>query len=137
MVVDASVVVSRLVPHDVHHEASRRWLARHVTEGGLLIAPALLLPEVAGAIARRTGEPRLASRAVDAVLRLPELRLVPVDDVLARTAARLAGELRVRGADALYIAAAVALRLPLVTWDVEQRDRASPLVEVLVPEGGE
>ena len=26
MVVDASVVVSRLVPHDVHHEASRRWL---------------------------------------------------------------------------------------------------------------
>lgn len=37
MVVDASVVVSRLVPHDVHHEASRRWLSRHVAEGGLLV----------------------------------------------------------------------------------------------------
>jgi len=44
MVVDASVVVSRLVPHDVHHEASRRWLTRHVTEGGLVIAPARSCP---------------------------------------------------------------------------------------------
>ena len=67
MVVDASVVVSALVSHDAHHEVSRRWLARHVEGGGLVIAPALLLPEVAGAIARRTGEPRLASNAVSAV----------------------------------------------------------------------
>lgn len=133
MVVDASVVVSRLVLHDVNHEASRHWLARHIAGGGLVIAPALLLPEVAGAVARRTGQPRLARRAVDAVLRLPELRLVPVDDVLARTAASVAGRLRVRGADAIYIAIAVGLRLPLVTWDTEQRDRAARFVEVLFP----
>ena len=137
MIVDASVVVSRLVPHDVHYERSRRWLMRHVARGGLVIAPALLLPEVAGAVVRRTGEPRLARRAVDAVLRLPALRLVSVDDVLARSAARLAGRLRVRGADAIYIATAARLRLPLVTWDFEQRDRAAGLVEVLVPEDGE
>jgi predicted nucleic acid-binding protein len=135
MIVDASVIVSRLLPHDVHHGASRHWLARHVAEGGLLVAPALLLPEVAGAVARRTGESRLASRAVDAVLRLPGLRLVPVDDALARTAARLAGQLRIRGADAVYVAAAAVLRLPLVTWDMEQRSRATPRVEVLLPVG--
>ena len=78
MVVDASVIVSRLVPHDVHHEVSRRWLARHVAGRGLVIAPALLLPEVAAAVARRTGESRLARRAVDAVLRVyrPALRSV-------------------------------------------------------------
>ncbi len=133
MVVDASVVVSRLVQHDVNHEASRRWLTQYVAGGGLVIAPTLLLPEVAGAVARRTREPRLARRAVDVVLRLPALRLVPVDDVLARTAAELAGRLRVRGADAIYIAVAAGLRLPLVTWDIEQRDRAARLVEVLVP----
>ena len=46
MVVDASVVVSRLVAHDVHHAASRAWLTRHVSEGGLVVAPALLLPEI-------------------------------------------------------------------------------------------
>ena len=33
-VVDASVWVSRLVPQDVHHEASRGWLAHHLARGG-------------------------------------------------------------------------------------------------------
>ena len=133
MVVDASVVVSRLVPHDVHHAASRAWLARHVADGGLVIAPMLLLPEVAGAVARRTGAPRLARGAVEAVLRLPGLRLVPLDDGLARSAAGLAGRLRLRGADAIYIAVAATLHVPLVTWDVEQRERATRIVEVLAP----
>ncbi len=134
MVVDASVVVSRLVPHDVHHDASRRWLRRYIDGGGVVIAPALLLPEVAGAVARRTGVPRLARRAVDAVLRLPGLRLISVDDALARAGARIAARLRVRGGDALYVAAAAELRLPLVTWDVEQRERAAGLVDVRVAE---
>lgn len=136
MVVDASVVVSRLVTHDLNYEASRRWLTRHVAGGGLVIAPTLLLPEVAGAVSRRTGGPRLAQRAVEAVLRLPGLRLITVDDTLARTAATLAGRLRVRGADAVYIAVAVNLGLPLVTWDIEQRDRGARVVEVQTPEGG-
>jgi predicted nucleic acid-binding protein len=134
MVVDASVVVSRLVPHDVHHEASRRWLMQYIADGGLLISPTLLLAEVAGAVARRTGKPRLARRAVAAVLRLPALRLVPVDEALARAAASLAGRFRVRGADAVYIAAAAALGVPLATWDLEQRERAAHVVEVFVPE---
>lgn len=134
MVVDASVVVSRLVAHDVHHETSRRWLTQHVADGGLLISPTLLLAEVAGAVARRTGKPRLALRAVTAVLSLPTLRLVPVDEVLARAAASLAGQFRVRGADAVYIAAAAALGVPLATWDLEQRERAAHVVEVFVPQ---
>jgi predicted nucleic acid-binding protein len=132
MVVDASVVVSGLLPHDVHHETSRDWLRAHVEAGGLIVAPALLLPEVVGEIARRTGR-TLAQRTVAAVLRLPEVRLLPVDHRLARAAAALAGRLRVGGAHALYIAAAATLRLPLVTWDVEQRDRAGRVVDVVVP----
>lgn len=133
MVVDASVIVSRLVPHDVHHEASRKWLTQHIVDGGLLIAPTLLLVEVAGAVARRTGRPRLARQAVAAISRLPGLRLIAVDEVLARAAARVAGRFRVRGADAIYIAAAEALRLPLATWDLEQRERAARVVEIWVP----
>jgi predicted nucleic acid-binding protein len=58
---------------------------------------------------------------------------MPVDDVLARTAASLAGRLRLRGADSVYIAAAATLRLPLVTGDTEQRARASRVIEVLAP----
>jgi predicted nucleic acid-binding protein len=136
MIVDASVVVSNLVPHDVNHAASRAWLTRHISDGGLVVAPALLLPEIAGAIARRTGVPRLARRAVGAVLGLHALRLVPFDAALARTAADLAGRLRLRGADAVYIAAALTLRLPLVTWDAEQRRRAVRVIDVVAPGNG-
>ena len=133
MVVDASVLVSHLVPSEGRHEASRRWIARHLDGGGLVVALALLLPEVAGAIARRTGTPRLARRAIAVVLRLPSLRLLTIGEELARAAAGLAARLRIRGADAVYIAAAAQLHLPLVTWDVEQRERAARVVEVLVP----
>ncbi len=34
MVVDASVLVSHLVPSEGRHEASRRWIARHIDGGG-------------------------------------------------------------------------------------------------------
>lgn len=133
MVIDASVVVSRLVAGDVNHEASRRWLDRHIAAGGLIVAPALLLPELAGAIARRTGRRRLARRAVAAVLRLPELRLVDIDAALAESGAKLAGDLRMRGADAIYIATAARLRLPLVTWDVDQQQRGGAEVAIVSP----
>jgi predicted nucleic acid-binding protein len=39
-----------------------------------------------------------------------------------------------RGADAVYIAAAATLGLPLVTWDVEQRERAREVIDVFVPD---
>src|SRR5262249_31383549 len=69
-VVDASVWVSRFVTHDAHHAASVRWLAETTSVDGLLAAPALLLPEVAGPIARITKNPRLARRVVSRVLRV-------------------------------------------------------------------
>lgn len=68
----------------------------------------------------------------EALLRLPSLRLLDLDETLARAAAAVAA--RLGGADAVSIAAAARLRLPLVTWDVEQRDGAARVVPVLVPE---
>jgi hypothetical protein len=44
-----------------------------------LIAPLILLAEVAGAIARRTGSAEVAHRAADALLALRNLRLVALD----------------------------------------------------------
>jgi len=134
VVVDASVWVSRLVPQDVHHVASRHWLEQYVAEGGLLVAPALLLAEVAGAISRRTGEPRLAHRAVDHLLRVPALRIVPVEHRLGEAAGRLAADLGLRGADALYVATAYQLQIPLVTWDREQQEKAGTVIAVRTPE---
>ena len=133
MIVDASVAVSVFLPHDVHHEITRRWFGDEIDADDPAVAPAVLLPEVAGAIARRTGRPRFGRRAVASLLAMPSLRLVPIDGDLAESAADIAARLSVRGTDAVYIAAAAALHVPLVTWDTEQGDRAAQIVEVRQP----
>jgi predicted nucleic acid-binding protein len=109
------------------------WLAERAAGGDLLISPMLLPVEVAGAVSRRTGRPRLAHQAVRALLRLSELRLVPVDRGLGRLAAELAADIGLRGADAAHVATAHHLNVPLVTWDPDQQVRAGRLVAVLSP----
>ncbi len=123
-VVDASVWVARFVVADVHHVESVAWLARQIGEGKFLVGPALLLPEVAAAVTRRTGDPMLAGAAVAHLHRFPLLRLEPLDEDLATHAAALASSLRLRGADAIYAAVARQLGVPLVSWDGEQITRA-------------
>ena len=77
MVVDASVLVSGFLPHDVHDGVCRGWL-------------------------------------------------FTLDEALSRAAADLAARLRLRAGDAVYIATAALSRLPLVSWDTEQRKRGRP-----------
>jgi predicted nucleic acid-binding protein len=98
-----------------------------------LFSPTLLLADVAGALSRRIGQSELAHQAVQMLLRLTELRLVPVDGRLGRSAAQLAAEIGLRGVDAVYVATAHQLKVPLVTLDREQQARAGRLVEVGSP----
>ncbi|UCG23378.1 MAG: type II toxin-antitoxin system VapC family toxin [Chloroflexota bacterium] len=132
-VVDASVFVSALYPQDAFHQPSREWLGRQLSDGVLLVAPIIALPEVGGAIARRTANPDLGRQAVLRLQRLPYFRLVPVDDRLGLQAVELAVDLRLRGADAVYVAAALQLQIPLVTWDGEHRERAGGRIAVQTP----
>jgi len=134
VVVDASVWVSRLVPQDARHEASKCWLEEFTAREGMIVAPVLLLLEVAGAISRRTGEPTLAHKAVCQLQRPGRLRIVPLDRRLALTAAHLAAELGLRGADATYVAVAQQLGIPLLTWDEDQKEKAGKAIQVLFPE---
>lgn len=132
-VVDASVWISSLSPGEVGHLPSRRWLAAHLGAGGQVIAPTLLPVEVAGAIARRSGDALLGELAMNAVLILPALYLIGLDGQLSMHAARLAAELRLRGADAVYVALAHRLGIPLITWDREQLTRATARIAVQTP----
>ena len=131
VVVDASVWVARLVPQDVFHQAASKWMAAQRAENTLLLSPALLLPEVAGAVSRRTNDAELAGGAVAALERLPGLRLIEMERGLVASAARLAGMLGLRGADAVYVAAAEYLNLPLCTLDDDQARRAAYKVQIL------
>jgi len=111
---------------------SRSWLEQGAADQ-VLVAPSLLLPEVASAVSRATGRPLLARRAVRLLTRLPALRIVAVDAELAEAAARLAGDQRLRGADSVYVALAKQLSLALVTWDLEQANRASEVIHAGAP----
>jgi predicted nucleic acid-binding protein len=92
-----------------------------------------MLAEVAGALSRITGAPRVGHDLLQHLLRLPTLRLVPLDAPLGERAALVAAELGLRGADAIYVAVAERLGLPLITWDDDQRRRASRLISVRRP----
>jgi predicted nucleic acid-binding protein len=76
----------------------------------------------------------MAAQALKFIEGIPVLRLVPVDHRLGRASADLAVRLRLRGADAVYVAVAAHLKIPLVTLDAEQRERARELIEVRMPQ---
>jgi predicted nucleic acid-binding protein len=130
VVVDASIWVARLVSQDEFHQAVKKWMGEKRAEGMQFISPTLLLVEVSGAIARRTGDPALGKRALTHLENLPGLRLVEMDHELVHAAALLAARLGLRGADSLYGATAQQLGLPLVTFDVDQRERAQGQVTI-------
>jgi len=98
-----------------------------------LVAPATMLAEVAGAIARRTQSGRLGHQIAQSILRLPTLQLVTIDADLGDYAAEVASTYRLRGPDALYVAVAHRLQMPLVSWDKEQIERAAGLIPASEP----
>ena len=96
-VVDASLWVSQLVPGDAHHAAARQWLdAALAADGWTPVVPALALPEVAVAVARRTGVPALGEEALAALRAVPGLRVVALDASLGEEAGRVAARLGLR-----------------------------------------
>lgn len=133
VVVDASIWVARLIPNDVNHAVSSKWLAGFRKSGGLLITPSLMLPEVAGAVARRTGRPDLADEALEVLQKLGNLRIVAMNNRLIRDAASIAGKHALRGADSVYVALASALDVSLLSLDAEHASRGGKLVTVIDP----
>jgi predicted nucleic acid-binding protein len=132
-VVDASVWVSIFAGDDVHHRISVQWLEQHLARGGRIAAPTLVLVEVAAAMTRRTGEASAGVETVQRLRRLPNIRLYDLSIDEAERAAETAARLRLRGADAVYVATALLLDVPLMSWDRQQRERASSSIEVLTP----
>jgi predicted nucleic acid-binding protein len=133
LTIDASVFVSRLRADDQAHDQSRAFLDALPGRPVLTILPALVKPEIAGAVRRYTGDPGLARRALEVLAPLPNLTLATLDDRLAAAAADLAAELGVKGADAVYLATALMFDATLVTLGMQQGERASAKSMVLSP----
>lgn len=131
--VDASVFLNAFNPYETGHEHSHRLLTRLQTEAVPIVVPALLLPEVAGTIARGRQDPTLARDFARAISRLPHLVLVALDAALAQRALDVAAEYSLRGSDAVYATVAIQFGSTLVTLDREQRERVARLLPARWP----
>ena len=133
IVTDASAWISYFLAEDVNHAESLSWFERVATANEEMVAPRFLLLEVVAAIARRSGDPATGRHFAERLLRHPRLRLVSMTDELIDASASVGAQLRLRGADAIYIATATAHDARLVTWDREQLERGSALVPTATP----
>jgi len=133
IVVDASVLVSQLMPLDTNHNTSLFWLNQFSASGGLLVAPVFLQIEVAAAVSRRTGQPDLSKKALENLNNTNAIQFVSLDSALIQAAINIATDLQLRAGDAIYVAVASQLNIPLVSWDNEQLERASSLIQTYTP----
>lgn len=134
MIVDASVWVARFLAADRHHDVAMACITALLEHESRLVIPVLAWPEVAGAIARRTGAAENGHAAVGIIRALRWIESIPMDQSLAYEATQIAGSRRLRGADAVYVALAVMRRVPLITLDSEMLERARGVADVFTPE---
>lgn len=132
-VIDASVYVALVNAHEREHSSSWAWFEQARAADESIVAPVILLSEVAAALSRGVGDPTLAHRVVQQLARSEVIELIPVTMVMAEQAAVVAAEHRIRGCDAVYIALADQLNNTLVTLDRQQLERGAALVTVRSP----
>lgn len=134
-VIDASVWVALFDARDVFHERVVHWFASQEEPPEAYRSPSIAIAEVGAALSRRT-EAALAQRAVTALIGQRNVLLEPIGSGLAQRAAEIAIDRRIRGCDAVYVALAESVGLPLLTLDRQQRERAEGLVRVVAMEPG-
>lgn len=134
LTIDASVFIAACHHHEPGYAASRALLDGLREAAVPLIEPAILPVEVAGALSRTGSNERLAKEFAEAILALPHLTVVAVDERMSRRAVTTATQHKLRGADALYVAVATQYGAHLVTLDGEQLRRAPAVVNACKPE---
>ena len=132
-VIDASVYVALINAKEVEHTSSWAWFEQIQKEQQTIAAPVILLAEVAAALSRGVRDLSLAHRVVGQLKRSRVIELVPVTIALAEQAAVIAGDYRIRGCDAIYVALASQLEDCLITLDQQQLERAAGIVDIRKP----
>lgn len=132
-VLDASVLVAAVLPNEPFHPDAKT-LMKHLLDNGMYVfLPTIAFAEVAAAIARGTGDEKLALAVVAQYATRAGLRQMTVDTTLGNHATELAARQRIRGCDAVYVALADRERAVLITLDGQQRQRASSSIAVRTP----
>jgi predicted nucleic acid-binding protein len=133
VVIDASVWASSLLHNDSNYQAAHGWISNHIGKGGYFVSPLLLVIEISATVSRVTQDARSGRAAATQLYSFSLMRLVPLDQLLLDEAVDLAAHFYLRGADALYVAVAKQLSIPLVTFDAEQLTRPASIITTIRP----
>lgn len=134
VVTDASVWVSQFIAQDVNHKDSRTWITQFVKEGGTLTEPTFLLLEVAASVARqKVADIEAKQIVIDMKASSDIIKFMPLNTRLLQVAIDITTDLKLRAGDAIYVAVAYQRNIPLISWDKEQLQKASKIVQTYTP----
>ncbi|MBC8496204.1 MAG: type II toxin-antitoxin system VapC family toxin [Chloroflexi bacterium] len=132
-VIDASVYVALVSEHEEAHKESWDWFQQAITNQEKIIAPAIILAEVGAAISRGVDDPSLAHRIVQELEISKIIQITPIPLPLAKRAAAIAIDNKIRGCDAIYVALAEREATSLITLDRQQLERSANIVMTKSP----
>jgi predicted nucleic acid-binding protein len=132
-VIDASIYVALIKADEPDHDKSWAWFEQAIAAKEKIVAPVILMAEVAAALSRGVGDAAWARRVQQQLVGSEVIGLIPVTLALAEKAAVIAADHRIRGCDAVYVALADQSNDYLVTLDRQQLERGAALVAVKAP----
>ncbi|MCO6449928.1 MAG: type II toxin-antitoxin system VapC family toxin [Caldilineales bacterium] len=136
-VIDASVYVALVNTNEQSHDEARSWFREAALTQQTILAPSILVTEVASALSRGTDDVALARRVTSQIMHSRIIQLLPVTVALAEQAAAIAIDHRVRGCDAIYLALASQSNGTLITLDRQQLERGAGVIKTSRPESEE
>jgi predicted nucleic acid-binding protein len=132
--IDASVFLNAFNRRERGHPESLRLLAAIEKLGDPVIVPALVVAEIASAIARTTNDRDTALTLARATASLPHVTLIPITAAMAMDTADIAATYRLRGSDASYVAVAEKYATTLVSLDPEHLTKGAHVAVCQTPQ---
>jgi predicted nucleic acid-binding protein len=122
-----------MLPGDEHHETSSNWVDTVNAAGDVLIVPAHFPAEVCGALSRIRPDGVSLSLMTELLFNPEFFDIRDLSAALCRLSADVASAAALRGSDAIYVALAAHVDLPLVSWDQQQRERGAGFCRTMTP----
>ncbi len=131
--IDASVLTNSQIENERFYIDSKNFINKIMENKIKVVVPEIIIPEVASAIARGTGNANYAIKFVLEFRKIPNINIVPVESNLSNLAADIAARHKLRGADSIYVATSIAFNARLITLDKHQKEKASKILYALTP----
>lgn len=127
LTVDANVWIAAADPSDEFHAASRAFLLATAQRRLRIVLPAYARVEMACALSRRRQSTAAGQILAHALAESPYVIQVALDSQFLAQALLTGTRGFLRGADALYVAAAELHQTRLISWDAELLQRAAAI----------